>query len=490
MSTFLDRWDEAALQEALASGKVDARDRTGATPLWHAVYFGQVAWVERLLAAGARIDAHDAARIDRAAGEMHVVSIWRGLSEPGHPAPTGPSTLLHAAAARAGSPEIVERLLAAGVPVDAPDAFGCTPLHVAAFAANPGLVDLLIDRGANPDAIDRAGYTALDHGWSKEHVLARLLARAAGPDGGPHIPWAQSSYEWSALTQAAAFGQAAPIRALLAAGADLRRHPLALPLAAKDGHLDVVRLLLDAGAPLDTTYEWRGAARGPLACAAMYASSSVVARLLPRCRGELDSALLAAVQVAWDDLPTPPNDRAAARREVVACLLDAGADPSAALADAASLEDETYARMLLDRGARPEAAAPAGATIAQEGEPPLVVAARFGRYRVARRLLAAGADPRARAPDGRTAWEVAEFAYREANLHDARLVKSAVADAGGGPPKVEAPPPPPAGPRVGTRVSHAKFGAGTITAMDGEKWTVGFDGAGVKTLLAKFLTVG
>jgi hypothetical protein len=71
-------WSEDALGKALTTDP-NGRDESGITALWSAVYTGRLEWVQRLLDAGARLDAHDPKRIDRASGDGHVVSIWRGV---------------------------------------------------------------------------------------------------------------------------------------------------------------------------------------------------------------------------------------------------------------------------------------------------------------------------------------------------------------------------------------------------------------------------
>src|SRR4051812_31287723 len=106
------RGDEAAVLAALAAGApIDARDATGATALWHAVWLGRSSITERLLAAGADQDAHDPVAIERHAGEMHVVSIWVGLPDTARAGPAGRGSLLHVAAGR-GQVEVAELLLA------------------------------------------------------------------------------------------------------------------------------------------------------------------------------------------------------------------------------------------------------------------------------------------------------------------------------------------------------------------------------------------
>jgi uncharacterized protein len=483
MTRLLDQWNETHLEKALATGRIDVHDAQGVTPLWCAVYFGQRDWVARLLDAGARVDGHDGARIDRAGGDGHVVSIWHGsIPDPGYPAEVGSSTLLHAAVARAGSPEVVRLLLDRGLAIDAHDRYGDTPLHVASFKKRADLVHLLITAGASVNAIDRAGYAPIDHGWSDLDVVRALLDNGADPNGGPRVPWQGSSYEWSVVSHAAAWDRCDVLHALLSAGADPKRHPEALPLAAKAGKAGSVKVLLDHGAPLDATTNWRGKDRRPLASAAMYASKACAELLLPACEDQLDEALATAVELASEDLYESSNERAPQRRRLVAWLLDRGADPNAAIVDAAAAEDESYAKLLLERGARVD-------VVDAEGDCPLVRAARHGRYRVARLLLEKGADPKVRDALGNTAFSVAERAYRDDNVHDARLVKSAIADAGGGPPPAKTEPAAPTGPTVGTRVTHAKFGAGTIVAAEGDKLVIRFDSGEERKLLAKFVTM-
>lgn len=183
----LHQLDEPFLLSALIAGQVDATSPSGVSPLWHAVRCGQVGFVKKLLRAGARPDAHDDLRIARVADEARVASLWSGVAEPGHPAPVGPSTLLHVAMASASSSrELVTLLLQAGLAVDARDRFGDTPLHVAAAShADPELMGLLLDAGADVDAIDRRGFSPLDHCRASSPHVRLLLARGADPNGGP-----------------------------------------------------------------------------------------------------------------------------------------------------------------------------------------------------------------------------------------------------------------------------------------------------------------
>ncbi len=126
-----------------------------------------------------------------------------------------PETELHAAA-WSGDAEWVRDLLAAGADVDVRDSIGETPLFGASGHDRDEAVALLLDAGATPGLASYSGYTPLH--W-------------AAQNGGPAV-----------------------VRALLAAGADAKQTSptgSALHLAAAAGSLEVVSLLVDAGAPTD-----------------------------------------------------------------------------------------------------------------------------------------------------------------------------------------------------------------------------------------------
>lgn len=129
------------------------------------------------------------------------------------------------------------------------------------------------------------------------------------------------------------------------------------------------------------------------------------------------------------------------------------------------------------------------------GATPLWHAAYFGRADWVEKLLAAGADAHAPTAGGQTPYQLADHAYRQENRHDARMVLSALREAGAVPPPDPAEQPEePAGLTEGGMVSHKKFGPGTITAVDGQgegaKLTINFDdpAVGQKVLLARFVT--
>ena len=212
-----------ALRLIDAGASLAARDRLGAAALTHAARAGRTELVDIFLARGAAIDARD----------------------------LGGATALYAAA-EAGQQSVATLLLAKGADANLPGRSEVTPLAVAAFRGTPRMVAELIADGAKPDALDATGKAP--------------------------------------IVYAAARGFTAVVRTLLAAGVDAKRaygnDLTALMWAAgyEDGYgehdaLDVIALLLDAGAPINAT-DNRG--RTALMIAAERGHAAVVKALLAR----------------------------------------------------------------------------------------------------------------------------------------------------------------------------------------------------------------
>jgi uncharacterized protein len=206
-----------------AGASLAARDRLGAMPLAHAARAGHSALVELFLAQGAAVDARN------------LVG----------------STALFGAAENGQQP-VVALLLAKGADPNLPGRSDVTPLAAAAFRGNDGAAAELIAHGARPDATDVTGKAP--------------------------------------IVYAAARGFTAVVRRLLAAGVDARR-PYGNDLTAlmwaagyEDGFgerdaLDVIALLIDAGAPIDAA-DNRG--RTALMIAAEQGHAALVEALLAR----------------------------------------------------------------------------------------------------------------------------------------------------------------------------------------------------------------
>lgn len=111
-------------------------------------------------------------------------------------------------AASTGDLAKVKELLAAGVDVNAPNAYGGTALAFAADKGHTAVVELLLERGANPNSTDRF-YNSTPLVWAVTH------------------------------------GHADIVRALLAKGAEGEAE--ALMGAAREGHAGIVKVILERG---------------------------------------------------------------------------------------------------------------------------------------------------------------------------------------------------------------------------------------------------
>ncbi len=164
-------------------------------------------------------------------------------------------TGLHAAAQR-GDAAAIERLAHRDSPrsaLDARDAHGRTPLHVATFARRHAAIAGLIAAGADTGALDDDRYDAVTIAAvaDDEATLRLLLARGAS------AKLVTSRYDGTALIAAAHLGHEGIVRQLIAAGAPLDHvnnlHWTALieAIVLGDGgprHQATVRALIDAQA--------------------------------------------------------------------------------------------------------------------------------------------------------------------------------------------------------------------------------------------------
>ena len=183
------------------------------SPVLSAVYRGDRAAVDRLLAEGATLTLCEAAALGDAArvrelaraepgavahrspdgwpalhlaahfghgavvdALLHVRADVRAYSE-NHEA----NTALHAALAGAGGLRIVSRLLAAGADVNARAGGGYAPLHIAAFGGDVTLLNTLLAHGADPDARADDRKTALAIAEERGHALAARRLRGEMP---------------------------------------------------------------------------------------------------------------------------------------------------------------------------------------------------------------------------------------------------------------------------------------------------------------------
>lgn len=164
---------------------------------------------------------------------------------------------LHAAA-HAGDIATVARFAAAGVPLDARDGRGRTPVHVATYARQREVLRALARAGADLDLLESDRYDAVTIASvaDDEETLGLLLSLGAS------AKQVTSRYKGTALIAAAHLGNAGVVRQLIAAGAPLDHqnnlHWTALieSIVLGDGgprHLATLRALVEAGASVRLT---------------------------------------------------------------------------------------------------------------------------------------------------------------------------------------------------------------------------------------------
>jgi ankyrin repeat protein len=162
---------------------------------------------------------------------------------------------LFAAAAR-GDGAAVRALVAGGADVGARDGNGRTPFHVAVFASYRAAARALVEGGADPRALDDQRYDAVTIAAVANDVEMLRLVLALGGDPGA----VTSPYDGTALIAAAHLGHVDVVRVLIGAGAPLDHvnnlgwTALIEAIVLGDGgsrHAEVVRLLVEAGARRD-----------------------------------------------------------------------------------------------------------------------------------------------------------------------------------------------------------------------------------------------
>ena len=156
-------------------------------------------------------------------------------------------------AAHTGQVDDIRRLAKAGASLNARDAHGRTPAHVAAFASHDEALRALAKAGADMNALDNQAYDVVTIAAVADDPELMSLAIKLGNDPG----LTTSPYRGTALIAAAHLGHVEVVRRLIAAGAPLDHvnnlgwTALMEAVVLGNGgrnHQDVVRLLLEAGA--------------------------------------------------------------------------------------------------------------------------------------------------------------------------------------------------------------------------------------------------
>ena len=299
--------------------------------------------------------------------------------------------------------ELARRLVAAGADPDAVNEYGSFPLAEAAMNGGTAMIRLLLEAGADPERANADGQTAL-------MIVARTYAVEAAQaliDAGADVNRAETWRGQTPLMWAAAQGQPQMIRVLMRVGAepdvrsafnDWERQVSAesrrmyrptgaltpLLFAAREGCAECIRALLEGGADPDFT-DARNVT--PLFMAIDNAHMDA-AKVLIEAGADVNkwdwwgrTALFAAV----DQNAIPSGGRADRRTpdqslpiEIIARLLEAGADPDFALK-----LPPPYRSIVDDRGCD---------SMLTTGMTPLLLAAKTFDADAMRVLLDAGAN--------------------------------------------------------------------------------------------------
>jgi ankyrin len=272
-----ERGDAPQIERLLAAGaSVDARAADGTTALHWAVRNDALEVARVLVGAGADVRAADRVGVTPlvlAAVNGNAAMIDLLLAAGADAAAVGPDgeTPLMAAA-RTGVPAALEALLAAGAVVDARDReFGQTALMIAVRERQADAVRLLLARGAEPNAATRVGPEpkfvppCKGTGCGSEGVG---INRGGLPDRGRRD--AQRG-GMTPLLYAARDGLGEIAAQLVAAGGNLEQAEAngirPLLMAALNGHVEVAKQLLAAGAEPNVADFW---GRSPLWAAVEY----------------------------------------------------------------------------------------------------------------------------------------------------------------------------------------------------------------------------
>src|SRR6185503_8457317 len=351
------RGDRDAVRAALArKADVNAAQIDGSTALHWAAERDDLDMADQLIRAGARVTARTREGV----------------------------TPLQLAATN-GSASMIDRLLKAGADANAPlSAAGDTALMMASRTGKTDAMRVLVEAGANVNAKETwgCGTTALMWTVSEGHADAARLLIGAGADVN-----ARSNYV------AAANGRGFEGRTPVATRNDPKVEEFAsgwltpLMLAAREGNVEMARILADAGADVNAV---AGDGKTALALSIFNGNYEVASLLVDRKAdvNKADAQRFTPLFWAVDrrNMETAPNFPwmvTADPMPLIRKLLDAGADPNALV------NNTPRARM-------------------REGSPRIVFATALmraafaGDLELVKLLLAHGADPKVVSKDGET----------------------------------------------------------------------------------------
>ena len=293
----------------------------------------------------------------------------------------------------------VRRSIQTGVVVNPAPGHGTPPLFLAALNGDENAIRALLDAGASIDRRQEDGRTALMQARIIHEAAAHALCLAGARDYPVFAQAAKDQAESVSpraqidipmLTLAAQAGDAKLVADLLACGADVNQstcmdfdcETTALLLAGLNGHIEVIPLLLAAGALAEPPVKPPSSA---LYNAVAGGHIEAVQMLLPvvvdidKLYGDFSSPLIQAARLGYC--------------EIAECLLHAGESVNLnnthgwrPLEAAAIYGHSTMAELLMRYGAEVECSS-------REGKSPLLHAAERGHAATVKVLLEGGANP-------------------------------------------------------------------------------------------------
>ena len=259
--------DLPALRTLIKTSGADLKDQRGQTPLMIAAAFGSLDAMKFLIAEGASVKATSDAGVTAlhwCTGDIDKVRLLLDHGADVNKATALGRTPLLIAASTSGTLETIRLLMEKGADVNAADTSGNIPLIAAAGIDNAEAAKLFIEKGASVNAASKSGDIAtalMGAAFNADLDLTRLLlARKANPNAisadseGPVKNGPVAFGKVTALHMAVSGGSVEEVKLLLDAGApvdplDIRgMTPLMFAVATDHPRVEIVRLLLSRGA--------------------------------------------------------------------------------------------------------------------------------------------------------------------------------------------------------------------------------------------------
>jgi ankyrin repeat protein len=274
--------DLATLRSLVKDYGANLKDSRGQTPLMFAAAFGSLEAMNLLISSGADVKAESefgVTALHWCTGDVRKVRLLLDQGAEVNKASRLGRTPLLVAAGTYGTLETVKLLLQKGAEVNVADSSGFTPLIVAASVDDTGVAKLLIEKSANINAktsVGQVGTALMGAAHNGNPELTRLLlahnadfnAISADRDGNvKNGPVAFGNV--TALHLAVSNGSAEVVKLLLDAGAPVNPRdvrgmtPLMFAVSNDRPNVDIVRMLLAKGADAsirsnigDSTIDW------------------------------------------------------------------------------------------------------------------------------------------------------------------------------------------------------------------------------------------